>query len=103
MANNKANSNSQARPTILKTETVSIRRSPKYLQFLILGAVLGIIAALILGFSIPEEQRTAKPVITFIVAYFAGGGAALGITVAMILDRIFAARAKRLEATKLEA
>lgn len=87
---------------ILKTETVSIRRSPKYLQFLIVGAVLGIIVALILGLSIPEEQRTAKPVITFVVAYLGGAGAALGITVAVILDRIFVARAKRLDATKLE-
>lgn len=89
--------------TVLKTEQVDIRRSPKYLTFLISGAVLGIIVALILGLGIPEEQRTAKPIVTFLVAFLGGTGAALGITVAMILDRIFAARSKRLDATKLEA
>jgi hypothetical protein len=88
--------------TTSKTEQVKIRRSPKYLTFLISGAILGIIVALILGLSIPEEQRTAKPLVTFMVAFLGGGGAALGIIIAVILDRIFVARAKSVEATKLE-
>lgn len=88
--------------TTLKTEQVTIRRSPKYLIFLIAGAILGIVVALILGLSIPEEQRTAKPLVTFMVAFLGGAGAALGIIVAVILDRIFVARAKSVEATKLE-
>jgi len=88
--------------TTTKTEQVKIRRSPKYLTFLIAGATLGIIVALILGLSIPEEQRTAKPLVTFMVAFLGGAGAALGIIIAVILDRIFVARAKSVEATKLE-
>jgi ABC-type branched-subunit amino acid transport system permease subunit len=88
--------------TTSKTEQVKIRRSPKYLTFLISGAILGIIVALILGFSIPSESRTAKPLVTFMVAFLGGGGAALGIIIAVILDRIFVARAKSVEATKLE-
>lgn len=88
--------------TTLKTEQVKIRRSPKYLTFLIAGAILGIVVALILGLTIDEDQRTAKPIVTFLVAFLGGAGAALGITVAVILDRIFVARAKSVEATKLE-
>ncbi|MEY4986182.1 MAG: hypothetical protein RLZZ359_1068 [Actinomycetota bacterium] len=88
--------------TTSKTEQVTIRRSPKYLTFLFAGAILGIIVALILGFAIPEESRTAKPLVTYLIAFLGGAGAALGIIVAVILDRIFVARAKSVEATKLE-
>ncbi|WP_296632293.1 hypothetical protein [Rhodoluna sp.] len=89
--------------TTIKTEDVRIRRSPKYLQFLLTGGVVGFVLALIVGFSIPEEQRTAEPIITYLIAYFAGGGAALALTLGVVLDRIFLARAKTAKATKLEA
>ena len=89
--------------TTLKTEQVRIRRSPKYLQFLITGAVIGVIAALILGFAIPADQRTAEPVVTYLVAYLGAAGAVLGIVAGLVLDRIGVARAKTVEATKLES
>ena len=85
-----------------KTESVKIRRAPKFLPFLLTGGVLGIILALIVGLAIPEEQRTAQPIITYLVAYFAGIGVALGIVAAIVADRIGLARAKTAEATKLE-
>lgn len=96
-----ADNNLQTDRPILTTEQVSIRRSPKYLTFLIAGAVIGIIVALLIGLGIPEDQRTARPIITYLVAYIGAAGAAVGITSALILDRIFAARAKRADATKL--
>lgn len=83
------------------TQEVRIRRSAKFLPFMITGAVLGVIVAVVLGLSIPEEQRTAQPVITYLIAYLAGIGLVAGIVVALILERIFVARAKRAEATKL--
>lgn len=86
-----------------QTEKVSIRRSPKYLPFLITGGVIGVILAGILGLSIPTEQRTAEPVVTYLIAYLGAGGAVLGIIAAMIADRIGVARAKTVEATKLKA
>ena len=81
---------------------VSIRRSPKYLSFIILGAVIGIIAALILNAGVPDSQRSDAPVLGYLVAFLAGAGAALGIIVALLLDRLFAARSKIAKATKLE-
>ena len=86
-----------------QTEKVSIRRSPKYLPFLITGGVIGVIAAGILGLTIPMEQRTAEPVVTYLIAYLGAGGAVLGIIAALIVDRIGVARAKTVEATKLKA
>lgn len=81
---------------------VSIRRSPKYLSFIIIGAVLGIVTAFILNAVVPDGQRSAEPVLGYLVAFLAGVGAALGIIAALVLDRIFAARAKVAKATKLE-
>ena len=81
---------------------VSIRRSPKYLSFIIVGAVLGITTALVLNAGVPDSQRSAEPVLGYLVAFLAGAGAALGIIAALVLDRIFATRAKVAKATKLE-
>lgn len=87
---------------VMSTETVRIRKTPRFLPFLLTGGILGIIAALVVGLTIPEEQKTGEPIVTLLVAFFAGIGMSLGIVVTIILDRIGIARAKTLEATKLE-
>ena len=91
-----------SKKTTISTEKVQIRRSPKFLPFLITGGVIGVIVAFILGLSIPEQQRTAEPIITYLVAYGAGIGVVAGIVAAVIVDWIGVARAKTFEATKLE-
>jgi hypothetical protein len=78
----------------IKTETVSIRRAPKYLQFILLGAFLGILTALLLGFGSGELQGP-------LLAIGATIGVGFGILVAVILDRIFLSRGKVLDATKI--
>lgn len=87
---------------VMSTETVRIRKTPRFLPFLLTGGILGIIAALVVGLTIPEEQKTGEPIVTLLVAFFAGIGMSLGIVLTIILDRIGIARAKTLEATKLE-
>ena len=88
--------------TTIKTQQVKIRRSPKYLPFLITGAVVGVIVAVILGLTIPADSRTPEPIVTYLIGYLGAIGAALGIVTAVVVDRIGVARAKTLEATKLE-
>ena len=88
--------------SVIKTQQVKIRRSPKFLPFLVTGAVVGVIVAVILGLSIPADQRTEAPVVTYLIGYLGALGAAAGIIIAVIVDRIGVARAKTLEATKLE-
>lgn len=87
---------------VMSTETVRIRKTPRFLPFLLTGGILGIIAALVVGLTIPEEQKTGEPIVTLLVAFFAGIGMSLGIVLTIVLDRIGIARAKTLEATKLE-
>lgn len=91
-----------AKPTTLKTEQVKIRRSPKYLQFLITGGILGLIVALILDASIAPDARSAASILGYLIAFSVAIGGALGMVAAVILDRIGSARSKTVEATKLE-
>ncbi len=77
-------------------ETVSVRRAPKISVFLILGAALGVLVAMILTFSF---NGTADPspntgveysqgqVFGFLVLVCAPIGLALGGVVALIFDR----------------
>lgn len=85
-----------------QTEKVTVRRSPKYLTFMITGGVIGLIVAGILGLTIPEQQRTAEPIVTLLFAYLGGIGVVLGVIAALIVDRIGLAKAKTVEATKLK-
>ena len=55
-----------------------------------------------LGLSIPAEQKTAEPIITYLIAFLGGIGVVAGIVAALVVDRIGVARAKTIEATKLE-
>jgi uncharacterized membrane protein len=88
--------------TTLKTEQVTIRRSPKFFPFLLTGGIIGVIVAFVLNASISPEVRTAAPILGYLVAFLAAIGAGVGVTIAVILDRIGTARSKTLEATKLE-
>ena len=88
--------------TTLKTEQVTIRRSPKFFQFMITGGIIGLIVALVLDASIAPEARSAAPILGYLIAFSVAIGAGLGITAAVILDRIGIARSKTLEAPKLE-
>ena len=87
---------------VAKNEIVKIRRAPKFLPFILTGSALGLIIALIVGFSLPASSDSRSQIQGILIAYFTGGGLGLGIIAALVLDRIFSARIKSAEATKLE-
>ena len=88
--------------TTITNQQVRIRRTPKFLPFLITGAVIGVIVAVILGLSIPADAKTPEPIVTYLIGYLGAIGAVVGIVTAVVADRIGVARAKTVEATKLE-
>ena len=66
---------------------VSIRRAPKYSVFLGLGVILGVIAALVLTTSFPEnDDFTPAQVFGFLLLICGVAGLALGGFVAWLFD-----------------
>ncbi len=75
---------------------VTVRRAPKYVPFLILGALVGIAAAAVVAYGLPGSASfDSGAVFGFFTVMFAGGGAILGAVVALILDRRSVKRQQR--------
>lgn len=67
---------------------VTVRRAPKYVPFLILGALVGVAAAAVAAYAVPANPSfDAGAAFGFFMVWFAGGGAILGAILALILDR----------------
>ena len=81
-------------------EKVQIRKAPKFLPFLILFALVGIVVALILNSFISDADRTAQPILGYLIAWLAGIGGAFGLVFALVLDFISRKRSKTVEATR---
>ena len=83
------------------SETVTIRRSPRYLRFFIVGLIVGVIAALVLTVAFPiDAQYTVLQVFGFMLLMTLSVGGALGLVVALILDRTIGRRTITAEATR---
>ncbi|WP_461172803.1 hypothetical protein M1D93_17805 [Arthrobacter sp. Z1-9] len=75
---------------------ITVRRAPKYVPFLILGALVGIAAAAVVAYGLPETPSfDAGSVFGFFLVLFAAGGAVLGAILALILDRRSVKRQQR--------
>jgi hypothetical protein len=67
---------------------ITVRRAPKYVPFLILGALVGVGAAAAVAYGLPaSESFDPASVFGFFLVLFAGAGAILGAVLALILDR----------------
>lgn len=75
-------------------QEVSIRRAPKYLQFLLTGFVLGILIALVAGLSSPEVVG-----LLVVLGGIIGGG--IGALLALVFDSFYRRRGRKLLATKI--
>ena len=75
---------------------VNVRRAPKYVPFLILGALVGSAAAALVAYGLPGSTSfDAGSVFGFFLVLFAGGGAILGAVLALVLDRRSVKRQRR--------
>lgn len=75
------------------TEEVVIRRSPKYLAFMLAGIIVGILVALILTFAFPNySDFTLIQIFGYILIFTGTIGGALGLIFALIFDRVWSKR-----------
>jgi len=79
---------------------VRIRRAPKFSVFLILGAVLGLIAALVLTAAFPIDPNVGfGPTFSYFAIFGVTIGVFVGAVVAIILDRALGRGSKTLSAS----
>ena len=87
---------------LITTEQVTVRRSPKFLAFMIAGIIVGIIAALVLTFSLPNESEfTLTQIFGFMLLITGTLGGTLGLVFALIVDRYFSRHVTQATAEKI--
>ena len=84
-----------------KTETVKIRRAPKFIPFSHTGLAVGAVTAIILSLSINNPDGKTPGFITQLLIYSLAGGAGLGVVAAVIVDVFSNKRIKEAEASKV--
>jgi len=83
-----------------KTETVKIRRAPKFIPFALTGVLLGGVVAIILSLSITTEVGRTQGFITQLLVYCLGLGAGAGVLFAVVLDALTARKTKDVQVSK---
>lgn len=75
---------------------ITVRRAPKFVPFMILGAVVGAIVAAIIAYGRPADPAfDASTVFGFFLIVCAGGGVILFSVLALVLDRVSVKRSER--------
>ena len=83
-----------------KTETVKIRRAPKFIPFMLTGVLLGGVVALALTLLITTEEGKTAGFITQILVYCLGLGGGVGLVAAVIFDAVTARKLKDVQVSK---
>lgn len=82
---------------------VRVHRSPRYFRFMIAGAILFAIVALILTFAFPPNPTYDRgSVFGFLLAIGVAVGVALGALVALLVDRANSRRAQTVQADRID-
>jgi ABC-type antimicrobial peptide transport system permease subunit len=83
-----------------KTETVKIRRAPKFIPFMFTGFLLGGVVSIVLSLLITTQEGKTAGFITQILVYCLGLGAGVGLVAAVIFDALTARRLKDVQVSK---
>ncbi|MGM0928428.1 MAG: hypothetical protein ACQEXN_01800 [Actinomycetota bacterium] len=87
-----ARDNRQADP---ERRDVTVRRAPKFVPFVLIWALLGVIAAGISAYTGPENPDfTRGTIFAFLAVLFALAGVLIGSLLFLIIDRVSVKRAK---------
>jgi gas vesicle protein len=80
--------------------TVRIRRAPKFLVFIVLGAVIGVIVALVSTVYFPVDPTVGfGATFGYFALYGIVIGALVGAVIAIVLDKLLSRRAKTITAS----
>jgi len=82
--------------------TLSIRRAPKFLPFMSVGTIFGVVLAFVLSTLIDAQAQGGVSILGVLVVYLGGAGFMSGTLVALGFDWISRTRSKEVEATKLK-
>jgi hypothetical protein len=75
---------------------ITVRRAPRFVPFLALGGVVGIIAAAFVAYGLPGDPSFDRgAVFGFFLVACAAGGVLLGAVAALVLDRVSVRRSQR--------
>ena len=90
MSSSEQPQNPSAENEIVRAEaTVTLHRAPRYRNFMLLGAILGVLLALILTVAFPEnEDYDRVQIFGFLLLGGVAVGTTLGAVVALVIDRI---------------
>jgi uncharacterized protein (DUF58 family) len=83
-----------------KTETVKIRRAPRFIPFMLTGVLLGGVVAIALTLLITTQEGKTAGFITQILVYCLGLGAGVGLVAAVIFDAVTARSLKDVQVSK---
>ncbi|MHA7240193.1 hypothetical protein [Arthrobacter sp. TMS1-12-1] len=82
---------------------VTVRRAPKFIPFMALGAILGFLAALVLAYTGPEDPTlTRESLLGFFSVAFALPGLLLAAMLVLVIDRRSIRRAERARAERTD-
>ena len=88
---------------IRATETVNIRRAPKFFPFLVTGAVIGLLVAGIWFLTAGDPAgKDGASVLALVAVMGIGLGALIGVATALVVERVLVAKTKQTQAAKLE-
>jgi hypothetical protein len=80
---------------------VTVRRAPKFVPFMMLGAILGFLLALVVAYTGPEDPTlTRESVLGFFTMAFAIPGLILAAMLVLVFDRRSVKRAERARAER---
>ncbi|MGK9149078.1 hypothetical protein KXS11_15710 [Plantibacter flavus] len=89
--------------TVYSSGTVSVRRSPRYWRFLVIGVVVGIIAALVLTFAFPANPDfSLTQVFGFLLLVCGVVFGALALWIGLLIDRSMTKRMKVVAADRVD-
>lgn len=89
--------------TVYSSGSVAVRRSPRYWRFLVIGAFVGIIAALVLTFAFPASpDYSLTQVFGFLLLVCIVVFGAIALTVGLLIDRSMARRTRIVSADRVD-